>query len=122
MEALIVIRSVETSFRLSSVFTSANNSSRAAIAFAGGRDGVLMIETARLTGQLALAVAKHHAILRIPKRATCVNAAVDVLGLRGKGRQGHRRRGGACLLWCMATGQCFGWKRGGRTNQGHTSQ
>ncbi|KGM40325.1 hypothetical protein JY96_10560 [Aquabacterium sp. NJ1] len=122
LKALVVIRSVETSFRLSNFFTSANDAPRAAVTFAWGGYGVLVIETAWPTGQDAFPVAEHHTVLGITKGPTRENTAVDVLGLRRKGRQGHRFGGGACLLWCMATGKGFSGKPRSHTTQGKTSQ
>ena len=89
LEVLVVILGIETSFRLSIIFTSADNAPRAAVVCAWGRDCVLFVKTAWLTGQSSLVVAKHVAVLAVQKGAADQNVAVNFLSGFGQAGQRH---------------------------------
>ena len=107
LEVLIVILGIETSFRLTLIFTSADNAPRTAVAFAWSGDGVLMVKAAWLTGQGALVVAKHVAVLAVQKRAASKDVPVDFLSGFGQAGQSHQDGGVCCLRLGMTTGKGF---------------
>ncbi|OGB05929.1 MAG: hypothetical protein A3E52_06265 [Burkholderiales bacterium RIFCSPHIGHO2_12_FULL_63_20] len=64
------------------------------MAHAWGGHGVFTVEAARLTGQVALAVAEHRAVLGMAERSACQDALVDDLRLNRQVRQRHHRFNG----------------------------
>ena len=79
-----MILGVETSFRSSHNFSSANNAPGAAMTHAWRGHGVLAIEASCLAREQLLAVAKYDAISVVSKGAASQNALVDILTLAGQ--------------------------------------
>ena len=99
LEAAVVIPGIETSFRLTHFFTTADDAPRAAVALTWGRHGVFTVVAARLAGQEAFAVAEHRAVLGVAKGAASQDALVYSLRLHRQGRQGHHRFDGSRVCW-----------------------
>ena len=91
LKAAVVILGIETSFRLTHFFTSADDAPCTTVTHAWGGYGVFTVETAWLTGQVALAVAENRAILGVAERAACQDASMDGLRLNRQVRQRHHR-------------------------------
>mmetsp|Transcript_49602 Transcript_49602/g.116472 ORF Transcript_49602/g.116472 Transcript_49602/m.116472 type:complete len:347 (-) Transcript_49602:1665-2705(-) len=120
LEAGIVIVGVITNLGRGGRRAAADEAAGAAVACARGFDRVFAIEAACLAGQQTFAVAEHHAVLAVRKRAAGQHEPVRFLGLGGQLAQrnfGQSGRWGGRFLGVRATGKA-GKQQGGGHRRG----